>query len=144
MCLVYVTTSETFLRPYFLFIDVMRSLNIICFQLMCFHWCFQHGTTALINACKCLGDLKGVSFLIENGADINHMDKNGKTPVMIAAEDGLPDIVRALFDKQDHLNSKRGIVLTKTQRKKRSQLIIKAQEMKDDYIDIDNYRMEQY
>ena len=43
------------------------------------------GNTALLNACG-KGLLEIVSYLINNGANINHQNKQGLTPAMKAAE----------------------------------------------------------
>ncbi|MCU0239561.1 MAG: ankyrin repeat domain-containing protein [Flavobacterium sp.] len=40
-----------------------------------------------------------VNLLIENGADVTIEDENGKTPIMIAQEKGLEDIVTLLNEK---------------------------------------------
>eukprot|EP00919_Chromeraceae_sp_WS-2016_P008866 GHVR01020818.1.p1 GENE.GHVR01020818.1~~GHVR01020818.1.p1 ORF type:complete len:324 (+),score=40.12 GHVR01020818.1:138-1109(+) len=72
--------------------------------------------TALMHACM-EGNDEVVSLLIENGADINHRDENGNTPIMIAVEKGYPDIVKEIFKEEDRINSKRGIVLTRSQTK---------------------------
>jgi hypothetical protein len=56
------------------------------------------------------------AFLIENGADTNHISRNGQKPIQIAATKGKSDIYRLLVDhgaKQGGLASGGGLVSTK-------------------------------
>jgi len=66
------------------------------------------GQTALIHASmnrnKGLNEV--VRFLIEKGADVNAYDKNGKTPLIVAAEYGLRDNVQTLIEKGADVSAK--------------------------------------
>jgi len=56
------------------------------------------GNTALIIACE-KGLLEIVNYLIDNGANVNHQNKQGLTPAMKAAENNNFFIVKLLLDK---------------------------------------------
>lgn len=45
----------------------------------------------------CQGDVSPVPGLVEKGADVNFMDRNGKTPLHYAAEYDYPDVVKELL-----------------------------------------------
>ena len=61
------------------------------------------GNTALIIACE-KGLLEIVNYLIDNGANINHQNKQGLTPAMKAAEKNNFSIVKLLLDKNIDLS----------------------------------------
>jgi ankyrin repeat protein len=57
--------------------------------------------TAIMKACRNCNTIDVVSFLIENGANINdkpYRDSIDQTPIIIAAFNGCTDIVRMLID----------------------------------------------
>jgi len=65
----------------------------------------QHSTTRLITPPA--GDSTGVvGLLLYAGADLNAKDKDGKTALMYAAENGHADAVRSLLDKGADVNAK--------------------------------------
>ena len=45
-----------------------------------------------------------VDLLIENGADINDMDKNGYTPLLIASWYGNEEVVKKLIDNRANID----------------------------------------
>jgi ankyrin repeat protein len=45
------------------------------------------------------GDLATIKKLIESGVDVNMKDKTGKTPLILAAQNGHQDIIELLLSK---------------------------------------------
>lgn len=54
--------------------------------------------TAIMKACRNCNAINVVSFLLENGANINEKDAIDQTPLIIASQNGCRDIVLALLD----------------------------------------------
>jgi Zn-dependent protease with chaperone function len=52
------------------------------------------------------GDTEAVKKLIDDGADVNAKDEDGKTPLMLAAEMGHRDIVKILLTEGAEVNAK--------------------------------------
>jgi hypothetical protein len=52
------------------------------------------------------GDIKKVTLLLENGADVNTKDNDGWTPLMHAAEKGHKEVVELLIEKGADVNTK--------------------------------------
>ena len=53
--------------------------------------------TAIMKACRNCNAINVVSFLLENGANINDKDTINQTPLIIASQNGCKDIVLALL-----------------------------------------------
>ena len=50
------------------------------------------------------GDVEVMRQLLDEGADVNALDRHGQTSLMIAARDGRVDIVRLLIDRGADMN----------------------------------------
>ena len=55
------------------------------------------------------GHLKCVQALIEAGADVNYVDKDGDTALMAAASEGHTEIVKLLVEKGANVNQEREV-----------------------------------
>ncbi|WP_333023370.1 ankyrin repeat domain-containing protein [Wolbachia endosymbiont of Pentidionis agamae] len=68
------------------------------------HYVDEEGKTLLHYAAK-YGNIKGVTFLIEKGADFNAKDHNGWTPLHLAAKCGHTKVIDVLIKHRADVNS---------------------------------------
>lgn len=71
----------------------------------------QYGKTALMAACE-YGFFPIVSFLVENGSEVNLKDERGCSPLTFAAANNRPEIVTFLLSKGADIESKTKIGFT--------------------------------
>jgi ankyrin repeat protein len=79
------------------------------------------GETALMITIK-RRDTPWMGFLLQNGADANLKDKEGNTPLIVAAQNGFPDGVRVLLISKAQVDGANG---------KGETALIKAVQMRD-------------
>ena len=70
---------------------------------------------SLLDACG-RGDVNTVKYLMNEGLDVNHVDKEGNCPLLMAITFGKVEVVRFLFENGadvDHLNSRKEPIVFK-------------------------------
>ncbi len=66
---------------------------------------YNHNITPLMKACSLHDKMPEILELIKNGADVNEMDKNGRTALIYAAKYNTnPDVVKVLIDNGADVN----------------------------------------
>jgi len=64
----------------------------------------ENGMTVLRHACLRWGEVKHVSFLLDNGADVNHARLDGYTPLHWASYDGNAEVCQLLLERGANIN----------------------------------------
>jgi len=87
------------------------------------------------SACR-YGNLKKVKILLENGVDVNKYTSDGKTPLILASENGRPEIVKILL--------KNGADINKCSKSGKTPLVYASEKLNFEIVRILNKYTEKY